>query len=470
MKRGIIASYVAGITDMTHGENYNRIIRYFIPELITAALMLMPFWLDALFISHLKSTTMYATLGVTNNLFHLLMKVAEAFSVGTVILTGQFNGMHKYEDVGYTVRDAFWITCLLGLFIASMLYVGAHGIYWWYGVPDDMIALGMPFLRTRAMSVFFTFIYFALIGFLRGIKNTKAPMVFFIIGSVIFITCDYVLIFGKYGFPELGLQGSALASVIQYGSMLIVALIYILWDKRNRRYGIYLFSGFRKQNYLKELITLSWPIMLDKAVLAAAYVWLCKMLCPMGTCAVATFCVIKDMERFAFLPAIAGAQVITLLVSNDYGLHNWEGIKTNIKKIIFISSLFVICILIMFGFWTENIVQLFDRNNDFTHVATRIFPILSGLVFFDVLQIILSGALRGAGNVKTVMMVRMAVLFGYFIPLSYILSHLPIADQTLKFILVYGSFYGGNALMSLMYINRFRGQDWKVTTMGGLHK
>jgi Na+-driven multidrug efflux pump len=87
---------------------------------------------------------------------------------------------------------------------------------------------------------------------------------------------------------------------------------------------------------------------------------------------------------------------------------------------------------------------------------------LSVLVFFDLVQLILSGALRGAGDVKVVMWTRLAVCIGYFFPVSYFLTNLPIADPALKFLLIYGSFYVGNGLMSIVYINRLRGAKWKA--------
>lgn len=92
---------------------------------------------------------------------------------------------------------------------------------------------------------------------------------------------------------------------------------------------------------------------------------------------------------------------------------------------------------------------------------------LSLLSFFDILQVILSGALRGAGDVKTVMYVRLAVCLGFFMPSSYVLSHIAIENQVLKFVLIYSAFYIGTALMSFVYINRFRGNDWKVKIVKG---
>ncbi len=382
-------------------------------------------------------------------------------------MSGKFNGMHEYKKVGSVVRDTFWVTCLVGLMITALLFFGSYHIYHWYGVPHDMIHFGVPFLRLRSISVFFTFLYMALIGFLRGVKNTRTPMTIFVAGSAVFLFFDYALIFGKFGFPRMELQGSALASIIQYGTMFVLAVFYVLSHKQYRKYGIDLFKGITELSFVKRLFFLSWPVMIDKATMAWSYIWLCKMINPMGMTSVAVFCVVKDMERFAFLPAIAFAQVITLLVSNDCGSQNWEAIKSNIKKICLLSSVSVFSILLFFSWNPTPIIRFFDKKDEFTSMAAYVFPILSVLVFFDLIQLILSGALRGAGNVRVVMYVRLAVCLGYFVPLSYMFSNMQFQSEALKFILVYGSFYFGNALMSIAYINRLRGQAWKGPSLKG---
>jgi putative MATE family efflux protein len=330
-----------------------------------------------------------------------------------------------------------------------------------------MMEASVPFLRIRALGVFFTFLYMAIVGFLRAIKNTNVPMATFVLGSITFLFFDYVFIFGKFGFARMELQGSAIASVIQYATMFFAALIYVLWHKDYRQYQLELWRGITDIAYVKKLFALSWPVVLDKATMAWAYIWLCKMINPMGTCTVASFCVVKDMERFAFLPAVAFAQVITFLVSNDIGIHDWISVKSNLKKVCFLASMMVFSVLITFSLYPEPIMRFFDKKGEFTPMAAHAFPILSVLVFFDLVQLLLSGALRGAGNVKVVMYVRLLVCFAYFVPLSYLLSHMNFQDETLKFILVYGSFYFGNALMSIAYINRLRSEEWKMPALKG---
>lgn len=462
VKKNLMVSFIDGLTENNEGESYSKILRYFAPEFVTTLVLYsLLYLLDAWWIADLQSTSAYATSGVTNTLFHLITKMAEGFSVGATVMIGNYNGLHQWKNVGRTITDAFWLTCLTGGIIALSLYSGAYWIYYLYGVPEKMITLGIPFLRMRALSIFFMFVYFAFVGFLRGIKNPKIPMIIYMIGAVVFLFFDYCLIFGKFGMPALKLQGSALASVFQYGVMLGAVLIYLFAWPSNRKYGITIFSSLPNFQSMKQLCTLSGPVILDKATLAFSYLWLGALLAPMGKYVIASYTVIKDLERFAILPASAFAQVITFLVSNDYSVHNWSGIKANIKKTIVLASVFVFIILIVLSLWPEYFIHFFDAKGKFTAFASKIFPLLSVLVFFDLLQLILSGALRGAANVRIVMGIRLATFFGYFVPVSWFISRMSIENNATKFLLIYAAFYIGNGLMSIFYIRRFRGQRWK---------
>lgn len=459
MKKTLIASYIHGITDAQYGERYSTIFAYFFPEFITAFLLYsVPFWIEAYWIGLLESTPTYGTLGATSQLIHFIIKVAEACSVGTISMVGRYNGMADFERAGQVLRDAFWSTVIIGGLFSGFLYFGAYWIYYFY-VPVEMIPIGVPYLRMRAVNVFLMFLFLAITGFLRGIKNTKAPMSIFILGLAVLLPVDYALIFGVWGLPRLGLQGCAVASIVQYAAMLLAALWFLVRDHSIKKYTIDLLD-FDVQN-MKRLVRVTWPMVLDKASMAFSYIWLCWMMRPLGTAAIATFAVLKDIERFSLVPAIACAQVITFLVSNDYGAQDWQGIKSNIKKVMFMSSCMVFAILLFFSTHASAVIRIFDKTGDFTYLAASALPILSVLVFFDLLQLILSGALRGAANVNIVMMSRLAIIGCYFMPMSYLLSRLPIESTLMRIVLVYSSFYIGNALMSVIYINRFRGEAWK---------
>jgi putative MATE family efflux protein len=461
-RKGIIASFIDGLYTQKNGDSYIKILRLFLPEFITGLVLYSLLnLLDAKFVANLSSTATYATLGTTNTLLHWLIKMGEALSVGVVIVAGSYNGAKEYKKVGAVVTDAFWITTIVGSILAAALFFCAPWIYYWYGVPEQMIHLGIPYMRLRALSVLLMFWYLAAVGFLRAIKNTQTPMQIFALGAIAFIVSDYLLIFGKFGCPECGLNGSAWASIIQYLVMLIAVVGYIMHSQECRKYAISLLRSISDYNDVKRLLNLSWPVVIDKSTMALAYIWLGGMINHLGQDAIASYHVIKDMERFAFLPAIAFAQVATLLASNQLGEGDWHAIKSNIKKIMLMSSLGVGFVLLVFSIYPHTVISFFDQEGTFTTFASIVFPALSVLVFFDLLQLILAASLRGVGNVRLVMMTRLAICGLYFSPIAYCIAQAPIESALIKFYLLYSSFYIGNGLMSLVYLYQFRSGKWK---------
>lgn len=453
------------IADRSHlslykGKTYTTILGYFAPEFITALILYsLPYFIDCFFIGHLKSTQLYTISGAVDNVLNVFVKAAEGLSIGTVAIAGYYNGLHKPKEVGRSFVDAFWTSIFVGFFISVSVYFGGYWIYKYYAFNESMIQLGMPFLKIRAISMFFMFICFAFIGFLRSIKNTFVPMVLFFIGSITFVVCDYCFIFGHGGFPKLGFMGSAFAYLVQYIVMTCAAGIYVFGFSVNKTYKIRLFQGVSSFKQVAYLLGIALPIVIDKTVMALAYVWLAWCLTSVSQHALASFSVIKLMERMAFVPAVAFSQVITFLVSNDIGKGNWVDIRANISKVVLLASSMVAVLLLIGSCYPIQIISLIDQKKEFGQLAARVFPALSVLVFFDLLQLILSGALRGASEVKIVMMTRLFVIVFYFMPISYALSYVPMQNEALKFFLIYGSFFVGNALMSVVYVKRFtRGQ------------
>lgn len=451
-------SYLSGIKDRDNGNSYATILALFVPELVTALVLMMSI-VDAHFVAQLNSTALYTALGVTYTLLHTVIKIAEGLSVGGVILCGHYNGADDRKKVGTVLSALLWTAALLGGVVAGALFFGAHAILGWYHIPDKLVSIGAGYLQVRCISVFFLFMSYAIIGFLRGIKNTRLPMNLFFSGAFLFLVADYLLIFGKCGLPQLGILGSAWAAVLQYAVIATVGLIYVL-KNYSSVYYVPLFSR-DVARLMGTILVISFPVMVDKAILAIAKMWLCALVNPLGKVAMGTFHVIKDMEQFAFVPAIAFAQVVTLLVSNDYGSKNWLGIKSTIKKVLFLSSVAVFTVLAVFSCMPHTIIGLFDSKHVFTEFAANAFPFISVLVFFDVLQLTLAAALRGASNVRVVMLVRAASFILFFVPVSYGLSLLPLENMLIKFILIYSSFYITNGLMGVLYLYRFRSEGWK---------
>ncbi|OGB85794.1 hypothetical protein A3J41_01010, partial [candidate division TM6 bacterium RIFCSPHIGHO2_12_FULL_38_8] len=393
------------------GISYGKIFHYFYPECISALIIyFLPYCIDCLFICNLKSTNAYAISGIIDNFLTMFLKASEGLSVGTIIVAGYYNGLHDFKKAGEAFVDAFWTVLCIGLVVSTSLYFLGSAICAFNKFSPEMLEQAVPYLHCKAISVFFIFLYFALVGFLRAIKNTFVPMVVFACGAVIFVIVDYLLIFGHCGMPQLCLFGSAVASLVQYAFMSLIMLLYILYTQKHDKYQISILKT--KFNWCRtgKLLWVSVPVVIDKVSIAFAYAWLGSCMSHLGASAGAAFSCIKMMERFAFLPAIASAQVITFLVSNDVGLGRWDDIHANIKRILVIATIMVGTILLIGSLWPSWFVTFFDKKGDFGYLVATIFPALSVLILIDLLQLILSAALRGAGDVQTVMWTRACVI------------------------------------------------------------
>ena len=444
------------------GLSYGKIFHYFYPECISALIIyFLPYCIDCLFICHLQSTNSYAISGIVDNFLTMFLKASEGLSIGTIIVAGYYNGLHDFKKAGEAFVDAFWTVLCIGVIVSTSLYFLGFAICAFNKFSPEMIEQGIPYLKCKAISVFFIFLYFALVGFLRAIKNTFVPMVVFACGAVVFVITDYILIFGAFGMPQLCLFGSAVASVVQYAFMSVVMMIYIVYAQKHEKYEISILHAKFNWCRIAKLLWVSIPVVIDKVSISFAYAWLGSCMSHLGATAGAAFSCIKMMERFAFLPAIASAQVITFLVSNDMGQHRWNDIHANIKRVLIIATFMVGTILLIGSLWPSWFVTFFDKKGEFGHLVAIIFPALSVLILIDLLQLILSAALRGAGDVQTVMFTRAVVISFYFIPATYVISWFTFHAMVTKMLVTYAAFLFGNALMSIVYVYRLRQNHWK---------
>lgn len=465
MKKSLFSRF----TGAGSGESLSDIWSYFWPECIaTIVLYALPAFLDSWWITQACSAKEFGIFGVTNTLFQLVFKMGDAVSTGIMISCGRYNGAGDYKSVGKSFTTALWLSILMGAFVAGLMYLGAEMIYSFYNTPTSEIGSYIPFLRFRAISVFFMFCHFPFTGFLRGIKNTKIPMVLSVTGTFLFVIMDYILIFGHCGYTAYGMEGSAIAAVVQHLFMAVGAIAYILFSNIRSLYPLRLIRDFTP-TLIQESVSLTWPVIVDKSALAFAGMWLAATLSSLGTTAKASYAAIHMFQRIFILPSVACTTVITFLVSNRMGSKDWIGIKNTTKKAIIFSSFFVITPLMIISSYPTFFIGLFDRTGSYTDLAAQALPLISAFVIFDILQVLLSGALRGAREVKTVMYGRVVPLILFFAPVSYLIAQLPFGSLFFKFVLIYISFYISNAFMTIYYAIKLYAKGSYTNTKDSLY-
>lgn len=455
---------IPALEKLAKGDSFKNIVSYWLPELITAIVFVtLPPIYDSYLTAQMKSLVTYGAIGTASSFLYTIVKLAEAIPVAAVAIYGRYNGRKEYEKCGEGLGDTFWTSCFLGFVQFFVILIGANFIFKMLGVPTEMIQIGASFLRIKSLGFFFMFTFMAFLGFMRAIKNTRTPMFLTAFGVCFYTILAPMLSFGWLGLPPLGQNGMAIATVIEFALMNLIALIYILTTDDYKKYFTRVFFGIFSFKRALHLLNMSWPIIIDKSIMSYAYLWLNRMLAPMGNVAIGSFVAVHDLERFAYIPVVAAGAVIPFLVSNRLGAQDPDGATANVKKVLLLASATTISLLLTVCANSKFFISFFDKTGEFTALATQVLPYISLLVIFDITQIILSGALRGAGDVKTVMIGRFIACAVFFAPCSWITSHLPIQNQALRFVLTYGSLYVATGVMGLIFVLRMRNRTWLKT-------
>ncbi len=448
---------------LSMGDSFKNILLYWLPELITAIVfVVLPPLYDSYLTAQLNSITTYGAIGMASNFLNTLVKLAEALPVAMIAIYGRYNGRQEYEKCGEGLGDTFWTTCFLGFLQFFIILIGAEFIFNLLGVPATMVKIGASFLRIKSLGFFFMFTIMAFIGFMRTVKNTLMPMFLTAFGVGFYVLIAPLLAFGGLGIPALGQNGIALATVIEFILMNAIAITYILLTPEYKKYFTQTFYSIFSFKRIAHLLNVSWPIIIDKSLVAWSYVWLSSMIAPMGTIAIASYSIVLNLERLAFIPAMASGQIIAFLVSNRLGAQDPDGASANIKKVLLLTAVTVIPSLVILCLGSSFFISFFDKTHELSALASRALPYVSLLVIFDFTQVVLSGALRGAGDVKTVMLGRFIACIVFFFPCSYLISHLPIQSQALRFTLIYGSLYLATGVMGLIFLLRMRNHKWQI--------
>lgn len=450
------------LNELRKGDSFWDIIKYWLPELVTAIVFVtLPPMYDSYLTAQMNSIITYGAIGMASGFLHTFIKLSEAIPVATIAIYGRYNGRKEYEKCGEGLGDTFWTTCMLGIIQLIIVLIGANVIFTLLGVPAAMVSIGASYLRVKSFGVFFMFTFMAFIGFMRTIKNTRVPMILYSTGIAVYLVVAPILAFGFMGIPALGQNGIAIATIIEYGLLNIMAISYIFFNPAYKKYFPKAFFSVFSFNRARHLLNISWPIMIDKSLVSWSYVWLSSMIASMGTISVASYVVVRDLEKFAQIPVVAAASIVSFLVSNRLGAHDQEGASANIKKVLALTAFTGIPSLIILCIGSKFFISFFDKTHELTAFASQVLPIISLLAIFDFTQLVLSNALRGAGDVKTVMLGRFVACICFFIPCSWLLAHISIESQTVRFMLIYGSFLVAMGVMGLIFLLNMRNHKWQ---------
>lgn len=398
-------------------QHYKALFYLGIPIVIGQIGVIVLGFADTIMVGH-HSTRELGAASFVNNMFNLAIIFSTGFSYGLTPVVGSLFGRGNFTGAGRMLKNSLAANTLVAIVISllmTLLYFNIEGL----GQPDELIPLMKPYYLVLLASLLFVLLFQAFKQFADGITDTRTSMWLLLGGNLLNIIGNYVLIYGKWGFPELGLLGAGISTLF---SRIVMVIVFAWIFFRTRRYLRYL-AGYRRSEInrpdLKILNALGWPIALQMGMETASFSLSAIMIGWIGTVALAAHQIMLAVSQVCFMMYYGMGAAIAVRVSNFKGQNDILGVRRSayagfhiIMVMAVVSSLPIFLLRNYLGGWFT------DSQAVSTMVAGLIVPLLL-YQFGDGLQITFANALRGIADVKPMMFIAFIAYFLISLPVGY---------------------------------------------------
>jgi len=376
--------------------------------------------IDAFWVGRLGAAGI-AAVSISMPILFLMISAGMGFAVAGSILIAQYAGARDHRMVDHVAAQTLLIVTGIsivlggaGVLLAPYLLILLH-------VAPDVHDGALAFLRVCLAAMPFVFAYIMFQALLRGVGQVTVPL--YIIAGTVFANfwLDPVLIFGKFGFPALGVMGAGVATVIAQGIAAAIGIALLF----SGRYGIHLKWAYFKPDFafLKRAFNLGYPASIEQSARGLGMTVMMLLITGFGTVATASFGVGMNILNVVIVPAMGFSMATATLVGQNIGSGNIPRAE-RVAHLAALLSFGALSLLGIFAFVFAHELTVFFVPEDAAVIAegARFIRIVSWSFGFIGLQFALTGVLRASGNVMAAMIISLVSLWVLRFPLAFVLA------------------------------------------------
>ncbi|WP_139902339.1 MATE family efflux transporter [Clostridium thermarum] len=350
--------------------------------------------------------------------------ISVGISVAVTSLVARRIGAKEHSNAEEYASLGFMAGIILALCISALLFAFSGKILSLAGATDEVIAVGTVYMKIVSLGIFFNMMMNIMNAILRGSGNTKVPLLASLVINFINIFLDWVLIFGKFGMPELGIKGAAIATAIAHISGFIFISLYIR-SKSAISIRLKYINGFSVHK-IKDLLKLAIPSSMQEAAFSISRLLSTFIIMRTGTIAFASNQIANTVESVSFMPGWGVAIAATTLVGHKIGEKDYKKAKDYANTSIFIGVVIMLLCSLIFLLFPGFLIRLFigESEKEVIGLGTLCLKVASIEQPFLAVSMIAGGALKGSGDTKTPFMVSLISCWAIRLPLMYYLIYI----------------------------------------------
>ncbi len=433
-------------TDLTEGNIIRQIVLFALPIMLGQIFQNLYNSVDAIVVGNYVGTTALAAVSSSADIAQLLNGFFTGMATGCGILFARYFGAKDYGKVHDSIHTALTFAVSLGLCMAVLGIIFTPFLLKVVGCPDDVYDQAAQYLRIYLAGILFTSLYNVGAGVLRAVGDSRTPFVILVISSCTNIVLDLIFVV----WLRMGVMGVAVATIIsQFCS---VSMVYYRLIHTDDVYKVTLSHLRIDLELLREVVDLGLPTAIQASLVSTSNLFVQRYINSFGSSAMAGIGAAKKIDKFAGLISQSMGLSITTFVSQNYGARRFDRAFEGIRKTLILNYILVACMgSVIFGF-AEFFVSIFTKDAAAAGFGVGMIRVMMPLYVFQVLNAIMSGATRGFGRSRNVMLLSILGMVGcrqIFLAITMSIEH------NVKFVYYgYPVGWGFSALFVYLYYRR----------------
>ena len=375
-------------------------------------------------------TAELAAVSLGNSFMFIAMSIGIGFSTAITPLIAEADASNNFKQAKSTYKHGLFLCTTLGILLFLLVFFSKPLMYLMQQ-PEEVVVLAIPYLNLVAFSLIPLVIFEAIKQFTDGMSMTKYPMYATLIANIINVVLNYLLIFGKFGFPEMGMVGAAYGTLVSRIIMVIYLWTLLRYKERSRKIvrNIKLFTlDFSMIKKIVNIGSLSAMQMFFEVAIFTAAIWLSGLL---GKNSQAANQIALNLSSMTFMVAMGLSVASMIRVGNQKGLQNYKELRRIAFSIFLLGILLAVFFALLFFIFHKSLPNIYVDLNDTTNYKDNmeVLSIASNLLlaaaFFqisDSIQVVVLGALRGLQDVKIPTILTFISYWVVGFPISYFLG------------------------------------------------
>ena len=375
-------------------------------------------------------TAELAAVSLGNSFMFIAMSLGIGFSTAITPLVAEADSEGNFVVGKSSFKHGLFLCTVLGIALFLMVFL-ARPLMYLLNQPPEVVDLAMPYLNLVAISLIPLIIFQAFKQCCDGLSITKYPMYATIIANVVNVILNYLFIFGKFGFPEMGVVGAAIGTLASRFIMLGYLWFLMSQHYKSRAYVLQIKLFKLSKRMLKKLLNLGFPSALQmffEVAIFTAAIWLSGIL---GKNPQAANQIALNLSTMTFMVAMGFSVVATIRASNQKGLRRFRELRRIAFSIFLLTTICASFFALGFMLFNGDLPKMyldysdqikFADNFQVLTIASKLLLIVAVFQISDAVQVVVLGVLRGMQDVKIPTLITFIAYWMIGFPISYYLG------------------------------------------------